>query len=137
MSVKAILKCKTCFFILICFAQPSMSLNNLINFRNQSVNTPISNSIDIWQFVKKFHGVCSRKCQLDAYGAVLAFGSYHKIKKKWFFLADHGGTIAIQCGNLKCMLINVIDFLSLHIHFRIVKVNVVFSPIHTKYDFQR
>lgn len=137
MSVKAILKCKTCFFILICFAQPSMSLNNLINFRNQSVNTPISNSIDIWQFVKKFHGVCSRKCQLDAYGAVLAFGSYHKIKKKMIFLADHGGTIAIQCGNLKCMLINVIDFLSLHIHFRIVKVNVVFSPIHTKYDFQR
>lgn len=57
--------------------------------------------------------------------------------KKMIFLADHGGTIAIQCGNLKCMLINVIDFLSLHIHFRIVKVNVVFSPIHTKYDFQR
>lgn len=136
MSVKAILKCKTCFFILICFAQPSMSLNNLINFRNQSVNTPISNSIDIWQFVQKFHGVCSRKCQLYAYGAVLAFGSYHKTKKM-IFLADHGGTIAIQCGNLKCMLINVIDFLSLHIHFRIVKVNVVYSPIHTKYDFQR
>lgn len=137
MSVKAILKCKTCFFILICFAQPSMSLNNLINFRNQSVNTPISNSIDIWQFVQKFHGVCSRKCQLDAYGAVLAFGSYIIRFKKMIFLADHGGTIAIQCGNLKCMLINVIDFLSLHIHFRIVKVNVVFSPIHTKYDFQR
>lgn len=137
MSVKAILKCKTCFFILICFAQPSMSLNNLINFRNQSVNTPISNSIDIWQFVQKFHGVCSRKCQLDAYGAVLAFGSYHKIKKNDFSSRPRWNNLAIQCGNLKCMLINVIDFLSLHIHFRIVKVNVVFSLIHTKYDFQR